>query len=71
MSEAAESPIVVAILFALRCLVPLVLMLGVSYLLKRLGLIAEPPPAPPDEDNGHNGNNGKRKPGGGVAHGKV
>lgn len=70
MPEAAESPIVVAILFALRCLVPLVLMLGVSYLLKRLGLIAEPPAAPPDEDNG-NGSNGKRKPGGGVAHGKV
>ncbi len=70
MSEAADSPIVVAILFALRCLVPLLLMLGVSYLLKRLGLIAEPPPAPPDEATG-NGNNGKRKPGGGVAHGKV
>ena len=70
MSEAADSPIVVAILFALRCLVPLLLMLGVSYLLKRLGLIAEPPPAPPDEANG-NGTNSKRKPGGGVAHGKV
>ena len=71
MSEAAESPIVVAILFALRCLVPLLLMLGVSYVLKRLGLIAEPPHAPPDEANGNNGDNGKRKPGGGVAHGKV
>jgi hypothetical protein len=43
----------------------------VSYVLKRLGLIAESPPAPPDEANGDNGNNGKRKPGGGVAHGKV
>jgi hypothetical protein len=71
MSEAAESPIVVALLFALRCLVPLLLMLGVSYLLKRLGLIAEPPQAPPEENNGNNGTNGKRKPGGGVAHGKV
>jgi hypothetical protein len=71
MSEAAESPIVVALLFALRCLVPLLLMLGVSYLLKRLGLIAEPPQAPSEENNGNNGNNGKRKPGGGVAHGKV
>lgn len=70
MSEAAESPIVVAILFALRCLVPLLLMLGVSYLLKRLGLIAEPPSAPPDEANG-NGHNGNRKSGGGVAHGKA
>jgi len=40
-------------------------MLGVSYLLKRLGLIAEPPSAPPDKNNG-NGN--KLKPGG-MAHG--
>ncbi len=71
MSEAAESPIVVAILFALRCLVPLILMLGVSFLLKRLGLIAEPPQAPPDEDNGQSNNKGTRKTGGGVAHGKV
>ncbi len=65
MSEAAESPIVVALLFAVRCLVPLLIMLGVSYLLKRFGLIAEPPSAPPDKNNG-NGN--KLKPGG-MAHG--
>lgn len=69
MSEATESPIVVAILFALRCMVPLLIMLGVSYLLKRLGLIAELPKSPPEENG--NGQNGKPKPGGGVAHGKA
>ncbi len=65
MSE-AESPIVVALLFAVRCLVPLLIMLGVSYLLKRLGLIAEPPAPPPGENNGKGG---RLKPGGGVSHG--
>jgi len=70
MPEATESPIVIALLFALRCLVPLLLMLGVSYLLKRLGLIKDLPQPPKDENNG-NGPNGGRKPGGGVAHGKA
>jgi hypothetical protein len=56
----------------LRCVVPLLLMLGVSYLLKRLGLITPPPPPPPDRDNGDNGNGGNNKTnGGGVAHGKA
>ncbi len=66
MSEGTESPIVMALLFALRCVVPLLLMLGVSYLLKRLGLIAPPPPPPRDQNNGNGNSNG-----GGVAHGKA
>ena len=70
MSEATESPIIVAVLFVLRCLVPLLLMLGVSYLLKRLGLIAPPPPPPPDENNGNHNGNGNSN-GGGMAHGKA
>jgi hypothetical protein len=69
MSEGTESPLVIALLFALRCIVPLLLMLGVSYLLKRLGLIAPPPPPPPNQNNGHNGNGNSN--GGGVAHGKA
>ena len=70
MQEATEGPIflVEALLFVLRCLVPLLLMLGVSYLLKRLGLISPPPPPPPDRDNG---NNHDKSNGGGVAHGKA
>jgi hypothetical protein len=68
MQDGTEGPIVLieALLFVLRCLVPLLLMLGLSYLLKRLGLIKPPPPAPPDRDNGNNKTNG-----GGVAHGKA
>jgi hypothetical protein len=71
MQEGTESPVVVieALLFVLRCVVPLLLMLGVSYLLKRLGLITPPPPPPPDRDNGNGGNN--KTNGGGVAHGKA
>lgn len=71
MQEGTEGPIVLveALLFVLRCVVPLLLMLGVSYLLKRLGLIKPPPPPPPDWDNGNNGDN--KTNGGGVAHGKA
>ena len=52
-------------MFILRCLVPLLVMLGISYLLKKLGFIATPPPAPPDEANNENNGNG------GLAHGKA
>ena len=71
MPEATEGPIflVEVLLFVLRCLVSLLLMLGVSYLLKRLGLIAPPPPPPPDNNDGNNGND--KTQGGGVAHGKA
>jgi hypothetical protein len=77
MQEGTEGPIflIEALLFVLRCAVPLLIMLGVSYLLKRLGLIKPPPPPPPGWDNGNNGNtdsNGNNKTnGGGVAHGKA
>jgi len=70
MQEATEGPIflVEALLFVLRCVVPLLLMLGLSYLLKRFGLISPPPPPPPDRDNE---NNHDKSNGGGVAHGKA
>ncbi len=70
MQEATEGPIflVEALLFVLRCVVPLLLMLGLSYLLKRFGLISPPPPPPPDRDNE---NNHDKRNGGGVAHGKA
>jgi hypothetical protein len=69
MQEGTEGPVflIEAVLFVLRCLVPLLLMLGLSYLLKRLGLITPPPPPPPDRDDGNN----NKTNGGGVAHGKA
>jgi hypothetical protein len=47
MENSGTHPIIIALLFILRCLIPLVLMLGVSYLLRRFGLIHEAPS--PDE----------------------
>ena len=71
MQESTGSTFVVeALLFAARCVLPLLLMLGISYLLRRLGLIAEAPPPPPDQNNGNNSNNDKTA-GGGIAHGKA
>jgi hypothetical protein len=57
MGDASANPVYVAILCILRCLVPLLLLFGISYLLRRLGVIAKPAP-PPDEyqnseDNGY------------------
>lgn len=77
MQDGSSSPtfLIEALFFVLRCVVPLLLLLGVSYLLKRLGLIKPPPPPPSGWDNGGNGNNGKngndKTNGGGVAHGKA
>ncbi len=65
MEEVAPNPILVPLMFILRCLVPLLVMLGISYLLKKLGFIAPQPPAPPDEADNENNVNG------GLAHGKV
>ena len=69
MQEGTEGPIflIEALLFVLRCLVPLALMLGLSYLLKRMGLIKPPPPPPPGRDNDNN----NKTNGGGGAHGKA
>ena len=60
------NPLIIILLYVLRCLVPLGIMLGVSYLLRRFGLIAKPPSPPPDWENGH-ANNGENE--GEVAHG--
>jgi len=70
MQDTSESPIIVALLFVARCVVPLLFMLGISYLLRRLGLIAEPPPPPENNNNGSHDGNGNQN-GGGIAHGKA
>ena len=52
LEGSSANPFIVLLLFVVRCLVPLALMLGLSYLLRRLGWIKEPappPPAPPAE----------------------
>ncbi len=66
MDKVNLNPIFVIVLYALRCLVPLGLMLGISYLLRRFGLIKEPPP-PPEDWNGDQDNHDATE--GGLAHG--
>ena len=54
MSDTPANPVFVALLFILRCLVPVAILLGVSYLLRRLGLVDETPEPPAgyeDEEN--------------------
>jgi hypothetical protein len=46
MNDSPASPVYVALLFILRCLVPLAILFGISYLLRRLGLVAETPKQP-------------------------
>jgi len=71
MEEAGNSnSLVVGFFFILRCVIPLAIMLGLSYLLKRLGVIAEPPKPPPDWNNENNNDNHLNHGEGGVAHAK-
>ncbi|HEX7973431.1 MAG TPA: hypothetical protein VF498_03410 [Anaerolineales bacterium] len=49
-------PFIIALMFVARCLVPLLIMLGISYLLKRLGFIQEAPPPPKDQNRGNHEN---------------
>lgn len=53
MNETSGNPIfVVLLLFAFRCLIPLAILFGISYLLRRLGLVTESQPEAPDEETG-------------------
>jgi len=66
MSSSLDSPLLVILLFILRCLVPLLILLGISYLLRKLGLVSGTDKHPPrDQGNKHN-TIGK----GGLEHGK-
>ena len=48
MEEVSSNPVFVALLCIARCAIPLLLMLGITYLLRRLGLI-KVAPKPPQE----------------------
>lgn len=66
----SPDPVVVVLLFILRCLVPLGIMLGVSYLLRKFGLISEPPKTSLEENNGEN-EGAEAATEGDLLHGKV
>jgi len=57
MGDATANPVFVALICIARCLVPLILLFGISYLLRRFGVIAKPTPPPEEtlerEDNGY------------------
>jgi NADH:ubiquinone oxidoreductase subunit B-like Fe-S oxidoreductase len=57
MGDATANPIYIAMLCIARCLVPLLILFGVSYLLRRFGVIAKPAPPPEEyqksDDNGY------------------
>ena len=48
MNDNSTGPIIVVLLFILRCLVPLGVLFGISYILQRLGLVGYP-----TEENEH------------------
>jgi hypothetical protein len=39
MNDNSTGPLVVGLLFILRCVIPLAILFGISYLLQRLGLV--------------------------------
>lgn len=61
MDEVSTNPLIVPLFFIIRCLVPLIILLGISYLLKRLGVIAESPKPPEGWNNNNNHSNGEEK----------
>lgn len=48
MNDTSANPIFVALLFILRCVVPLAVLFGISYLLRKMGLVAVETPEPSD-----------------------
>ncbi len=67
--EEGNTSIIVGLFFMARCLVPLLIMFGISYLLKRLGYIKEslsPPPELRNEGDGYKKGNTEE---GGLTHG--
>jgi hypothetical protein len=55
MNDTSANPIFVALLFILRCVVPLAILFGISYLLRKMGLVAVEAPEPPDERDANGG----------------
>ena len=68
MDSSAANPAIIILMFVARCLVPLVIMLGISYLLRKLGLIPESPQPPEGEVLEENASSATE---GDLVHGKV
>jgi hypothetical protein len=55
MTDTSANPLFVALLFILRCVVPLAILFGISYLLRKMGLVAVEAPEPSDKNGGEVG----------------
>jgi len=60
MEEFQTNPLVIFLMFVARCGVPLAIMLGITYLLRKFGFIKGPPPPPADWDNNQNNSHEER-----------
>jgi hypothetical protein len=49
MNEPSANSFFVVLLFILRCVIPLAILFGISYLLRRMGLVAIEAPEPKEE----------------------
>jgi hypothetical protein len=49
MNEPSANSFYVVLLFILRCFIPLAILFGISYLLRRMGLVAIEKPEPSEE----------------------
>ena len=72
------NPIIIFLMFLARCLVPLLIMLAIAYILKRLGMIKDLPIQPNGNGNGNgngignvNNNHDHDRDEGELVHGKV
>jgi hypothetical protein len=66
MNEPSANPVWVGLLCIVRCFIPLLALLAISYVIKKLGLVAEPPAPPPEDSKGAEKSNE-----GGFAHGSA
>jgi hypothetical protein len=71
MNTPDSNPLFVVLLFLLRCLVPLAVMLGVSYLLRKFGFIKVPTALPSDYEEEEENPEASNHDNGDYAHGKV
>ncbi len=67
MDNSPASPLFVVLLFIIRCLLPIILLMGISYLLRKFGLVSESHKGPP-KDQGNTPNTIDQ---GGLQHGKT
>ena len=60
MENTPSNPIYIFFFFFIRCIIPLGIMLGISYLLRKMGLISEAPKQSETKEKGnHHSDNGE------------